>query len=500
MLKREIISNIFIHNNYWLMKKLYIFATATLMAGALSVSANTEVVSRTFSKQVAEKSQMESATNVKPAKVTARDDDWTDIGEGSMREVFCSNLAKNLDPAEITGIKVQQNKNDKNCYRFVNPYMDYQLPFSEALMTYDATGTYYLYVNIIEKDGKQYFYFPEPFRTGLEMVYNPTGNPYGPGPVSLVMFNLEPIAADPEGYLEKAPQFFGEVKDGTFSFPSATGTYKTNSGEDKEFYHLMWNGVSSLEDGQAYILRKNNFALALPGKQLPTPPDPWDSYTLVGDATMTNYILDNIFGEYGASPSPVVVYENPMRKGELHVKNAWVDQGWNNPTVAAETDFEIDMSIPDNGYIDWQSTNYEDVQLESVVDVLSYSAFCTDYTAGTKITMAEFKEKYPASVISMNSSNLITIPLDAMVYIFPDVPETSEYYNKIAFAPEGGRTTTLQLPASYVRPSAINDIEIDNSNAPVRYFNLQGVEVANPEAGQLVIKVQGTKAVKEIVK
>ena len=39
-------------------------------------------------------------------------------------------------------------------------------------------------------------------------------------------------------------------------------------------------------------------------------------------------------------------------------------------------------------------------------------------------------------------------------------------------------------------------IDADNSNAPVEYFNLQGQRVANPAAGQVYIRRQGTEATK----
>lgn len=41
---------------------------------------------------------------------------------------------------------------------------------------------------------------------------------------------------------------------------------------------------------------------------------------------------------------------------------------------------------------------------------------------------------------------------------------------------------------------------VDNTNAPVKYFNLQGVEIANPAKGQIVIKTQGNKATKYVVR
>lgn len=47
--------------------------------------------------------------------------------------------------------------------------------------------------------------------------------------------------------------------------------------------------------------------------------------------------------------------------------------------------------------------------------------------------------------------------------------------------------------------TAIEDIDIDSVNAPVEYFNLQGVRVANPENG-LFIRRQGNKVTKVIIK
>lgn len=46
--------------------------------------------------------------------------------------------------------------------------------------------------------------------------------------------------------------------------------------------------------------------------------------------------------------------------------------------------------------------------------------------------------------------------------------------------------------------SAVNGLE--TVEAPVKYYNLQGVEVADPAAGQIVICRQGGKAVKKIIK
>lgn len=63
-------------------------------------------------------------------------------------------------------------------------------------------------------------------------------------------------------------------------------------------------------------------------------------------------------------------------------------------------------------------------------------------------------------------------------------------------------TLTFDYPINEERPdSGINSVIADNnSNAPAEYYNLQGVKVANPEAGQVYILKQGTKAVKTIIR
>ncbi len=54
---------------------------------------------------------------------------------------------------------------------------------------------------------------------------------------------------------------------------------------------------------------------------------------------------------------------------------------------------------------------------------------------------------------------------------------------------------TFELPKDYL--TAIETVEVD-ANAPVEYYNLQGVKVANPESG-LFIKKQGSKTTKVVL-
>lgn len=58
---------------------------------------------------------------------------------------------------------------------------------------------------------------------------------------------------------------------------------------------------------------------------------------------------------------------------------------------------------------------------------------------------------------------------------------------------------TLTLPFS-LGEDGIRDVAVDNENAPVEYFNLQGMRISEPAAGQIVIRRQGNKTTKLYVK
>lgn len=56
-----------------------------------------------------------------------------------------------------------------------------------------------------------------------------------------------------------------------------------------------------------------------------------------------------------------------------------------------------------------------------------------------------------------------------------------------------GKTDTPDL-------AGISNVTVDSENAPVEYFDLRGVRLSQPEAGQLVIRRQGTKVSKTIIR
>lgn len=63
------------------------------------------------------------------------------------------------------------------------------------------------------------------------------------------------------------------------------------------------------------------------------------------------------------------------------------------------------------------------------------------------------------------------------------------------------RGCKIELPFSLTDENAgITDVTVENENAPVEYFNLQGMRINEPVAGQIVLRRQGSKTTKVLVK
>ena len=84
------------------------------------------------------------------------------------------------------------------------------------------------------------------------------------------------------------------------------------------------------------------------------------------------------------------------------------------------------------------------------------------------------------------------------------VPADGKYYvgfgaNIGAREASGGRLVLKQSDIEQTSTTGVDDILTDDTDAPVEYYNLQGLRVTNPEPG-LYIRVQGKKASKVLIK
>jgi hypothetical protein len=110
---------------------------------------------------------------------------------------------------------------------------------------------------------------------------------------------------------------------------------------------------------------------------------------------------------------------------------------------------------------------------------------------------------YNVEASVLDDNGVITIPTAFHSCQF-DL-ETPGYWTEYE-TNDDGTQTEIEIPSQTIVElcdAALNSVEgiiSDSASAPVRYYNLQGVEVANPAQGDLVIAKKGAKATKYIVK
>ena len=228
-----------------------------------------------------------------------------------------------------------------------------------------------------------------------------------------------------------------------------------------------------------YSYGENEGVVVLPGGEYV---DPWGEAV---DATMVETILGPTFGNTNTAPYTIQIQKN-SETGVYRLISPWrqlyTDLGLGSSTAP---NLDIDASDPTNLIIPLQATG-----LGGKTDG-AYGYMSTSY-----YDLVNEQETEDALKITLTDNGDGTSTIS-----FP-------YRSGFIYAQTSGGTYYASNYAdvlSYVTfPtfSGINEVkaDIDNSNAPVEYFNLQGMRIAAPVEGQLVIKRQGSIVEKLIVR
>ena len=212
----------------------------------------------------------------------------------------------------------------------------------------------------------------------------------------------------------------------------------------------------------------------------------------------TGQFLDNIF--YGLfmegvgdeiaenkTYAPVAMYAHPDKEGIYKIaaafQSTFAAMGYN----AKSPDLILDASNPDNILVELQQTG---VNVQNLGPMYTFNEgwYCTLPTDTGEPEVLD-----PAlactMVVDVDGNATMTFPYHSFTNYFPQGGENAFYYG--SFYPSSVKFNVN---------AGVNDILSGDENAPVRYYNLQGVEVANPAAGSIYIKVQGKEAKKVLVK
>lgn len=198
--------------------------------------------------------------------------------------------------------------------------------------------------------------------------------------------------------------------------------------------------------------------------------------------------------------SNIIRLVNPYGEGSPYTKYNY---------SAAEGEIVLDLSYPNcvivNGIYEMvlgQNSNGEDV----TCIVGNWAGFMTKTEANYPLNYADsymvmgFTQEDILGELGEESCSFYDAETNEVVIIDPVFTTSGNVSNGNMY---GGWTENGQMGVPVIKFSnnsgSVEGIEFDE-NAPVKYYNFQGVEIANPAKGQLVIKTQGSKAQKMIVK
>ncbi|MDE7125904.1 MAG: hypothetical protein K2O12_05435, partial [Muribaculaceae bacterium] len=195
-----------------------------------------------------------------------------------------------------------------------------------------------------------------------------------------------------------------------------------------------------------------------------------------GTGTLTESFISGTYTQAGSSTKTVSVQVSKNNKNLIRICRYY---------SSIDNTLEIDMTNPQNIVVPIQDTGVED-NVDGKTMIASYSALWpNEMEDGTYITL---------------SGNTITFPASSMLLNWPDAPADSQYETDANTWYISGRVaSTLVLPGTVGIEDIAADSE-DTANAPVEYFNLQGMKVSNPVSGQIYITRQGNKVTKVLVK
>lgn len=226
-------------------------------------------------------------------------------------------------------------------------------------------------------------------------------------------------------------------------------------------------------------------------------------YELVGDGTFSDCFFKPLFSDPEAVPDMVVsVYRNKSDHNVIAVKNPYADPFWKEAEL---------QSGDGQGW--FQFTIIDDSANSGLV--LAPMTQLLDCGMATLEEDGSLCNYYPYNLDGMyyNNGEIAYLNwVDAQLSAGENVSEVYENaisivmpYFGVTGAPAGAywwtndkahNPGTIQLPEGTL---GVSNVAVD-ANAPVRYFNLQGMEVSAPVKGQVTIKSQNGKSTKFIAR
>ncbi len=500
--------------------------------------------SRSISFMELVKNHPQSITPESYAPSEAVADDWQSIGTGTYREGLLS-VFSDIEDGSTYEIDIQENKAAPGNYRLL-PYS--KGPASELLGRADNTN--YMYIVATDPE-KAYFKNFKAF-SAFEISHRVSENNWAPTSIAgygtlkdgIFTIPANGAAVKVSGnwtVSNKQGSFMvalpgAEIKDYSIKLQSElctnsdTHTITIQTGADVAQVAYMW------VEGYATYSAKIGSIIALQGDKIDPAKDKIidcpvagekhglnsvlavsldaagnvqggahiqfyinndenDSWASIGTGKYTDCVYSKSYSDIPAETLDVEVQENKATKGYYRIVNPYKGHSANTlPTTGHNHNHYIYINAvdPQGVYVESSALGMKTVYGEGMI----YSFTANDIELADEGKEQEALEQAKADgYCGTLSDNTITMPAGSLLL-------SEREYNGGAFLSVGGSNGDTKPELQLVLPdlSGIGSIITDESNAPVEYFNLQGVRIAEPQAGSLVIKRQGDKVSKVIVR
>lgn len=531
------------------MKKLYTILLSA--AVALGASAATETVSLQLSnvdglKTIAETETSISRTTLRnatlsesfaakgattqrkaaPAKAPEATD-WTSIGEGTYLEDFMT-IYSVVDANQMWKVTVETSASNPGWYRF-QPYASG--PVAELLESSDNT---YMYINATDPQkviAEEFTAFGSWLISQMVAENEWGDNPdnYGTMADNVIAFPVGSFAVYTGSNFVRTTKNTGfklflpgaEVKDYAFTVSSVycsdeNVAYCTlKSGADvASIKAVVVAGHYTVDGLEDYVNEKGQqFAATLPSISV-TPPVPglytflfvaldadgkvvgkgqayaiWNStddsdWADCGTISFNEGIYPASYSDIDEETLTGTLQESISTPGYFRIKNAYSTHSALTPIEHTTHSHYIYFNATDPEYV-YIEPSAIGAGTENYGHGVIFSRGWKFLSQKADAMAAGFGGKYD------KEAKTITFPADEM-YL------GEEQYSNGAFY-RGSSAMTFDMSGYSAINNVLSDADAD-VNAPVEFFNLQGVRVANPTEGQLVIRRQGTKVEKVVLK
>lgn len=486
------------------------FAGASAAQGVESNQRHPAVdkMSNAFSEVKSEMVYDYSPEALKAKRLATKAEDWEYLGTGTYRECLLASVFINDDPMDLPVEMYQSSDDYSTIYKLENVYSAWPNHYSDV--TYDFEGEYDMFIHVFNIKGTDYI-FIEDFDTGLFFEGEGFGEMY------LITQAGYSALNNPENLEVMLGQWtgcFGELHDGIMTYPMTMQAYN-QEGQLSTYYNFL---IGFSDDDNGYYggnTKKAPFTVVLPGYEIPELPDPFeDAYVYIGQGMFYNNLMTPFLEVPRDEPYEVGIYREEGNPYYFHIRNAW---GQWHDAAGKDTDFFFYFPYDSESQswninvaaVPYQTTGYDDIDY-GVIYIMGIAYYYA--TQGTTTEDGDHIDLSYEEVYELMPDVCIYVDLDAKRIIFPQVCVMYDYdYNDTGVFQDANPNYTfqgyIQFPSDYEfqdpnrgdEPGSVSGLITDNDNT-IRFYNLNGVEINNPAKGQIVIKKQGGKTSKFVVR